>query len=534
MDAALNAKIGADITDLKQKMDQAGGLVKGFGSNLSDMASTLGLAFGTQQIASFALELTKLAGQADGVKQAFDKIQGSTQVLAQMQMAVKGTVSDLDLMKAAVQANNFGIPLQQMGSLFEFAYERAKATGQSVDYLVNSIVVGIGRKSPLILDNLGISGIQLKEKLNGVEIAAASIGDVAEAVGKIATESLNQTGRSAETAAEKIARIGATWDNIKVKFGAGLADLIADSGNPSALLTNFDNQLTVWASNRIPLWKKIFYGSEGYAEMAAELKAFQQSVASYAPGQPYGPNAAASTSLESPTGSGPAPVVAGKRSMNVVIKDNTKALEEYALAQRSAVEADELSVANDLINTEALRANYDEKKQSDQDYTDYLEDQNKKRVAIEQQASEQRLAVANMVTSALTSNFDAVVSGNVGLAEGLARATKQIVQSLAMQSLAGAIRNAILDPTNTINPWGAVAKAAAVYAAVSALFSGIGSTVSGYGGSGGGSTSAVRNVNPSLYNGNQQTIQVVGVLQGQDIYLSSQRFQQQNQYTRPS
>ena len=162
---ALTARIGADISELRTEMGKAQGLVQQFGNSVQSVAGTLGVAFGVQQIGSFAIELTKLAGQVDGVKQAFDKLKGSEQALNDLRAATKGTVSDFDLMKAAVQANNFKIPLDQLGSLFNFAYERAKATGQSVDYLVNSIVVGIGRKSPLILDNLGISAVELKEKL---------------------------------------------------------------------------------------------------------------------------------------------------------------------------------------------------------------------------------------------------------------------------------------------------------------------------------------------------------------------------------
>ena len=35
---------------------------------------------------------------------------------------------------------------------------------KSVDFLVNSIVTGIGRKSVLILDNLGLSAVDVNEK----------------------------------------------------------------------------------------------------------------------------------------------------------------------------------------------------------------------------------------------------------------------------------------------------------------------------------------------------------------------------------
>jgi hypothetical protein len=114
--------------------------------------------------------------------------------LETLRKATRGLVSDLELMKVTVQAGNFGIPIEQMGKLLEFATKRAAETGQSVDYLVNSIVTGIGRKSPLILDNLGISAVRLKEKFGGVAIEAQSIADVAQAVGDIAAEEMGKMG----------------------------------------------------------------------------------------------------------------------------------------------------------------------------------------------------------------------------------------------------------------------------------------------------------------------------------------------------
>lgn len=183
-------------------------------SGFKNVIAATGLAFGIREVFSFTQELIKLGGEADGVSRAFYRIAKQTD-LNNLKASVKGTVSELELMKRAVSANNFGIPIQELGSLMEFAAKRAQDTGQSVDYLVDSIVTGIGRKSPLILDNLGISAAQLKEKLNGVSVEAASVGDVTRAVGAIARESLNTTGGLVDTNSTKIQRITADWENLK-------------------------------------------------------------------------------------------------------------------------------------------------------------------------------------------------------------------------------------------------------------------------------------------------------------------------------
>lgn len=158
------------------------------------------------------------AKQLEGVKAAFDNL-NDPNLLSNLRAATKGTVSDLELMKQAVQAKNFEIPLETLGNLMEFARRRAKDTGESVEYLTQSIVTGIGRKSPLILDNLGISATRLKEKMNGVTMEASSIGDVAKAVGKIIEEENARSGKEIDTNSEKLAAQQAKWENIRAEIG---------------------------------------------------------------------------------------------------------------------------------------------------------------------------------------------------------------------------------------------------------------------------------------------------------------------------
>ena len=161
--AKMAVEISANAANFTKQLQTTQGKLNSFTSGLSNMAKTIGIAFGVQQIAGFAFEIAKLAGEAEGVKAAFDKLPNSTALMIQLKEATAGTVSELELMKRTVQATNFGIELEALPKLLEFAAIRAQQTGQSVDYLVDSIVTGIGRKSPLILDNLGISAVALKE-----------------------------------------------------------------------------------------------------------------------------------------------------------------------------------------------------------------------------------------------------------------------------------------------------------------------------------------------------------------------------------
>lgn len=200
--------------------------VGGIRYSLKRLAVATGIAFGLNEIKQFITQSSKLAAEAEGVETAFKRI-GNPALLEGLRNAVRGTVSDVELMKQAVRASNFKIPLDKLASLFEFARRRAKETGESVDFLVNSIVLGIGRKSPLILDNLGISAVELRKRLGGVSSEAAEIGDIAEIVGQIATDELAKMGEEAITTADRMGQLSASWQNLQRGVG--------DAVNKSAL-----------------------------------------------------------------------------------------------------------------------------------------------------------------------------------------------------------------------------------------------------------------------------------------------------------
>lgn len=175
------------------------------------MTGIIAGAFAVDAIKDFVGEASKMAGEMEGVKKAFEGLNDPT-LLDRLKQATKGTVSELELMKSAVKAKNLGLPVQELAGYFEFARRRAKETGESVDFLVESIVTGIGRKSPLILDNLGISASALSEEFK-------KTGDFGAAAGKIISEEMANMGPDIDTAAEAQARMAANWDNIKVKAG---------------------------------------------------------------------------------------------------------------------------------------------------------------------------------------------------------------------------------------------------------------------------------------------------------------------------
>lgn len=155
--------------------------------------------------------------QSEGIKRAFDRL-NDPGLLDKLREATRGTVSDLELMKRAVQANNFQIPLQTLGTLLAFAQRRARDTGESVDYLVESIVTGIARKSPLILDNLGINIQRIQKEFE-------KTGDFAKAALNVVNQELEKAGPAIDTTADKVDRFKALWNNFLTSVGDGLLSI---------------------------------------------------------------------------------------------------------------------------------------------------------------------------------------------------------------------------------------------------------------------------------------------------------------------
>ena len=153
----------------------------------------------------------ELAEAADGITHAFQRI-GSEDYLQGLREATKNTVDDVELMKAAVKANDFRIPLEDLGKYLAFAQLKAQQTGQSLDYMVDSIVTGLGRRSPLILDNLGLSAAEIGEKTK-------KTGNFMKAVASIVEGQLAAAGEKYVSAADRSVQRTVALTNAQKKLG---------------------------------------------------------------------------------------------------------------------------------------------------------------------------------------------------------------------------------------------------------------------------------------------------------------------------
>lgn len=239
-------KLGLDSSGVDKGVNQAGGSLDKLKGMVGKVGAAMGIAFGVSELINFGKEIIGLASKTEGVKRAFDRL-GMPSLMNDLKAATRGAVSEFDLMKSAVSANNFKIPLESLSSYLAFATRRAEETGQSVDYLVDSIIMGIGRKSPMILDNLGISILDIRNEME-------KTGDMAKAVANIINKEMANAGTAADTAATKFGQLSAKWEDFKTALGGGLSE---GSKSPVSWLTSALETMTNYIkSETIPTWRK--------------------------------------------------------------------------------------------------------------------------------------------------------------------------------------------------------------------------------------------------------------------------------------
>ena len=130
---------------------------------LKTAAAGFGIGLSAGALAKGVYDLTVIGAQAQQVEQSFQSLsasagQSSAKMLESLKAASRGTIAETDLMKAA----NFAIlaggseMASELPALMDIARAASIGLGEDMGFMFDSIVKGIARGSPLILDNLGL------------------------------------------------------------------------------------------------------------------------------------------------------------------------------------------------------------------------------------------------------------------------------------------------------------------------------------------------------------------------------------------
>lgn len=164
-------KLDAPFGGLSTRMVAFGAAIGTFlGSAAYDAIKRLGSAL--VEVATRGISLAPVAGAFERLAQSVGETGDA--MLKVSRGATRGLIADLDLMQAANKALLLGLPVtsQELGTLGQTAVVLGKAMGQGAAKSFDDLVTALGRSSPLILDNLGLT-VKVGE---ANEIYARSIG----------------------------------------------------------------------------------------------------------------------------------------------------------------------------------------------------------------------------------------------------------------------------------------------------------------------------------------------------------------------
>lgn len=162
-----SAKVRADINGVNKEVEKTGKdgskNVDSFKQAFTDLAVVTGSVtagiVAMKKVIEFGREGAQLQRLEDaGYSLAASMDSNMRDIISAVQAASLGTVSEMDIIQSTNRAMMLGLgaDAEQLANLMEIAAFRARAMGISTTQAFNDIVTGIGRQSPLILDNLGI------------------------------------------------------------------------------------------------------------------------------------------------------------------------------------------------------------------------------------------------------------------------------------------------------------------------------------------------------------------------------------------
>jgi hypothetical protein len=243
MDDTIKIVVKTDVADAVKGLNQvdkaADNTKKSFTGMVSGMKTAIAgagvvVALGQiKQALGVAFDAAKTYAEfkqaTDAMAKQFGK--NADEVIAQLNKVSGGTISSKDLVISANRAMALNVTqdVGTMAKLLEYARIRAQALGTDTTSAFNDIVTGIGRGSPMILDNLGIitKGWDEEAKASG---KAFDSQFVLNKVLADASKELQRTGPPIETVAEKMQKFEIAMNSGHKTLGKVVFTLLTKGG----------------------------------------------------------------------------------------------------------------------------------------------------------------------------------------------------------------------------------------------------------------------------------------------------------------
>lgn len=193
-----------------------------------------------KKLAKFTKELVVLGQKSLSLKKSFESLAkaagaSSKKLLMDMKIATRGTIAEVDLLATANRMLLLGLDTAIFGEVMEIARRTAKATGLDINYMVESLSMGLGRQSKMILDNLGIV-FQVSEAYDWyaetLGKTSAQLTESEKRLGfqtyamKIARDNVENLGDDILTLTEVGAVFTTEWEDLRAFIGERLVEAI--------------------------------------------------------------------------------------------------------------------------------------------------------------------------------------------------------------------------------------------------------------------------------------------------------------------
>lgn len=215
--------VKASTDNFQQGLNKVQTEINSFSNNIQGGLKSLTLGFGAVSagiaaISAVSMNLGETAGQYESIRDSFKSM---TEGLVddvdifekKVSKASAGTLDRLTILRGGTRAlsligkesfKDFGTDFEKMAMLSKKA---ARATGQDVNFMFDSLILGVSRSSKMILDNLGIN----------VSIEEAN-QKYAESIGKTSAELTMQEQKAALLQASLTA-LESNYGNVAVTSG---------------------------------------------------------------------------------------------------------------------------------------------------------------------------------------------------------------------------------------------------------------------------------------------------------------------------
>ena len=245
-------KLEQETRGLSQTTSLAGKAAGVLSSTFGQFTAANLAATAIQAVVGKLNEFVATGLKLSGIQQSFTNLTGTVkqsgaEMLASMQVATRGLVSNFDLMQSANKAILLGLPVtsDSMGELAKSATALGRAMGLDATQSLNNLITALGRSSPLILDNLGLTvkvgeANEAMAKKLGTTADALTEGERKLAFYEAAMEKARQKtielGQSSLTLGEIMSR---TWVSIGNVVSQTVSDLNVGIGSAVSSVRNF-------------------------------------------------------------------------------------------------------------------------------------------------------------------------------------------------------------------------------------------------------------------------------------------------------